>query len=141
MKSCCISYGIARSKKRMEHRTKVEKSLQRAFTHLQNGELSADKVIERYKTELQNLDKEKIRGQHVRCRAEWLDKGEASSKYFASTEQRQGGRHHLVELEIADGTVLNTRDRLLQAVAKYYEDLYSEEAVTTEQERNILDSI
>ena len=42
----------------------------------------------------------------------------------------EGGRHHLVKLEI-DGAVINTRNRLLQAVAKYYEDLYSKEAVTS----------
>ena len=73
VKQRSIRYGVARKRRHQKHRQNLDRSLQRSFTRLQSWDLSAGQDIERFKTLLQQLDKENIRGQHTRCRAVWMD--------------------------------------------------------------------
>ena len=42
--------------------------------------------MEKYKSLLTKLDREEIRGRHVRCQTEWLEHGKTLQKFSASTD-------------------------------------------------------
>ena len=56
VKQRSIRYGVARKRRHQKHRQNLDRSLQRSFTRLQSGDLSAGQDIERFKTLLQRLD-------------------------------------------------------------------------------------
>ncbi len=78
IRQLCIKYGIIRHKRQTQHRRKIEMSLQKADLRVLNGDLSAIRDMEKYKSLLTKLDREEIGGRHVRCRTEWLEHGETS---------------------------------------------------------------
>ena len=99
IRELCIKYGIIRRKRQTQRRRKIEMSLQKADLRVQNGHLSTIRAMEKYKSLLTKLDREEICGRHVRCRTEWLEHGETSRKFSASTEKRQAGKHQFCQLK------------------------------------------
>ena len=75
IRELCIKYAIIRHKRQTQHRRKIEMSLQKADLRVQNGDLPAIRDMEMYNSLLTKLDKEEIRGHHVRCRTRWLEHG------------------------------------------------------------------
>ena len=73
IRELCIKYGIIRHKRQTQHRRKIKISLQKADLRVQNCDLSAITDMEKCKCLLTKIDREEIRGRHLRCRTEWLE--------------------------------------------------------------------
>lgn len=103
MRSCSIRYRGACSRRHQKHRLNLERSLQRAFTRLQSGDLAAGNEIERFKTQIQQFDWDRVQGRGI-------------SKIVASSEKCQSGCHHFVELQTARGSTVKTPAQFLPVV-------------------------
>ena len=112
-------------------------SLQKADLNVQNGDLSAVRDMEKYKSLLTKLDREEIRGRHVRCRTEWLEYGETSQKFSASTEKRQAGKHQFCQLKTDIG-MAKTQNQLLSTVSNFYGELYQQETPCSNVRRHFV---
>ena len=99
IRELCIKYGIIRHKRQAQHRRRIEMSLQKADLRVQNGDLSAIRDMEKYKSLLTKLYREELRGCHVCCRTEWLEHEETSRKFSVSTEKRQASKHQFCQLK------------------------------------------
>lgn len=141
IRELCIKYGIRRHKKRTKHRRKIEISLRKADLRIQKGDLSSIRDVNKYKSLLNQLDREEIHGSHIRSRMTWLERGETSQKFSISTERRQAGKHQFRQLKTLAETMATTSDQLLSTVREFYGELYKQETTSPTAIRHILSNI
>ena len=117
-----ISYASFKNKQR----NNLEKDLINKITYLENnlnetnfGELDI------LKTELQDIRQEKLKGNLIRSRAEYIDKGERPTKYFCGLEKHNYISKTMQSLQKDDGTVLIEQDAILKETEQFYKNLYS----------------
>ena len=115
-------------------------SLQKADLRVQNGDLSAIRDMEKYKSLLTKLDRKEIRGRHIRCQTEWLEHGETSQKFSAWTEKRQAGKQQFCQLKTDIG-MAKTQNQLLSTVRNSYRELYQQETTCSNARRHSLSKI
>ena len=76
--------------------------------------------------QLINMRKEELKGAYVRSRAEWLELGEKSSRFFLNLENRNRVNKSITEILKEDNTIINNQTAILQEVKLFYENLYKE---------------
>ena len=69
------------------------------------------------KTELQDIRQEKLKDNLIRSRAEYIDKGERSTKYFCGLEKHNYISKTMQSLKKDDGTVLIEQDAILKELS------------------------
>ena len=117
-----ISYASFKNKQR----NNLEKDLINKITYLENnlnennfGELDV------LKTELHDIRQEKLKGNLIRSRAEYMDKGERPTKYFCGLEKHNDISKTMQSLQKDDGTVLIEQNAILKETEQFYKNLYS----------------
>jgi len=83
------------------------------------------KEYEDLKTELQYIYEEKGRAAIFRSKLRWVEKGERPTKYFFNLEKRNYNRKTITELLIEGETTTNNESQILEAIEKYYNELYT----------------
>ena len=118
--------SISYSSFKIKQRNNLEKDLINKITYLENnlnetnfGELDI------LKTELQDIRQEKLKGNLIRSRAEYIDKGERPTKYFCGLEKHNYISKTMQSLQKDDGTVLIEQDAILKETEQFYKNLYS----------------
>jgi hypothetical protein len=89
-----------------------ERSLRRVEEQIQGGDMSAIHRAEYFRSQLKEHANERVRGQQIRCKAQWLDRGETSPKFSSKYESIKGEQGYISELSV-DGDIINTRGGLL----------------------------
>ena len=74
---------------------------------------------------LEDIYDEKAQGIYIRSKAQWVEDGEKSSKYFLSLEKVHSEKKVIHKL-IVDGKEIQKPDDILKAEANFYQDLYSD---------------
>ena len=117
-----ISYASFKNKQR----TNLEKNLINTITYLENdlnetnfGELDV------LKTDLQDIRQEKLKGNLIRSRAEYIDKGERPTKDFCGLEKHNYISKTIQSLQKDGGTVRIGQDAKLKETKQFYKNLYS----------------
>ena len=117
-----ISYASFKNKQR----NNLEKDLTNKISHLENNLNEANfGELDILKTELQDIRQEKLKGNLIRSRAEYIDKGERPTKYFCGLEKHNYISKTMHSLQKDDGTVLNEQDAILNETEQFYKNLYS----------------
>ena len=93
------------------------------------------KEYENLKTELQSIYEEKGRAPIFRSKCRWVEKGERPTKYFFNLEKRNYNRKAITELRIEGETTTNNERQILEAIEKYYNELYA--SVNNLQENDV----
>ena len=93
------------------------------------------KEFEDLKTELQSIYEEKGRAAIFRSKCRWVEKGERPTKYFFNLEKRNYNRKTITELLIEGETTTNNESQILEAIEKYYNELYT--SVNNPQENDV----
>ena len=80
-----ISYSAFRKKKMLEK----EKSIEQEIFHLEQNlsELVLPDLVSK-QNELESIRKQKLKGQCIRSKVNWIEESEKPSKYFTSLESR-----------------------------------------------------
>ena len=117
-----ISYASYKNKQK----NNLEKELINKITLLENN-LNENKILELdiLKTDLYELRQEKLKGNLIRSRAEYIDKGERPTKYFCGLEKHNYVIKTMQQLQKDDGTVLIDQEIILKETELFYKNLYS----------------
>lgn len=117
-----ISYASYKNKQK----NNLEKELTNRITRLENN-LNDNKITELdiLKTELYELRQEKLKGNLVRSRADYIDKGERPTKYFCGLEKHNYIAKSMQQLQKDDGTILTDQEAILKETELFYKTLYS----------------
>lgn len=86
-----------------------------------------DPTDEEVKLELEKLERKEIEGNEIRSRAEWIEKGEKSTKYFYDLERERGQSKQVTEIRDSGGVIHRDREHVCGVVRDLYERLYTAE--------------
>ena len=81
---------------------------------------------------LEHIYDERARGIYVRSKAQWVEDGEKSSKFFFSLEKNRSEKKVIQKL-IVDGEEILEQDDILKEEARFYQNLYSPPASEDDQ--------
>ena len=70
-----------------------------------------------------------------RWKCRWVEKGERPTKYFFNLEERNNNRKTITELRIERESTTNNESQILEAIEKYYNELYT--SVNNPQENDV----
>ena len=124
-----IKYG---AKKKKETDT-IEKQLVNEIENLSNIMNNTDdnttlelhkQQKDRKKTELNSIIDKKINGYILRSKAQIVEEGEKSSKYFASLEKKKAENKIISRLEVK-GNIITDQKEILVEEKSYYKNLFS----------------
>ena len=77
------------------------------------------------KKQIEEIIAYKMQGAMIRCKANWLEFGEKSSKYFFALERHRQNNKNIQGLKLADGTISGNQKKISDRQADFYEDLYT----------------
>ena len=86
---------------------------------IHNPQLIMDK-----KVELEALRQQKIKGQMVRARVNWLKEGEKPTKYFCSLENKNFVEKTMKKVKLSDGSVVVEQKEVLHHLGRFYSKLF-----------------
>ena len=90
--------------------------------------------LETLKTELFEIRQEKLKGDIIRSKSEYIDKGEKPTKFFCGLEKHNYVSKSMPKLEMTDGTILYKQSEILSETENYYKNLCT-------SKDNILDNV
>ena len=93
------------------------------------------------KEKIDNISKEQARSYIVRSRAEWMDKGEKYSKYFAGLENSRQSNNYISKLTTSCGNNATGDGSILKEMVFFYKKLYTSSNPTTHQIESYLNKI
>ena len=90
----------------------------------ENTEINSTEQVENLKTELYDIRYEKLKGQMIRSKAQYIDQGEKPTKYFCRLEKHNYVSKIIGQLEKDDGTILTEQQEILKETENFYRKLY-----------------
>ena len=69
----------------------------------------------------------------VRCKANWLQSGEKSSKYFFALEKHKFNQRNLNTLHSVDGIIINNQKPISQELIQFYKVLYTSRGIEVDE--------
>ena len=117
-----ISYGSFKKKQRNNEEKELISKLTLIENHLNTNNAEELDIL---KTDLQDIRYEKLKGNMIRSRAEYIDKGERPTKYFCGLEKHNYVSKSMQQLEKADGTTIRDQKAILKETELYYKQLYA----------------
>ena len=79
------------------------------------------------KNELEQTEEEKLRGNIIRSRAQWIEEGEKCRKYFMQLENRNYRAKCITSLK-KEEKIITEQKAILEECKQFYKSLYSEPA-------------
>lgn len=117
-----ISCSTFKKKNASERESQLEKEI---LTLEQNlGKQSLPDITSK-QNELENIRKERLKGQCLRSRGKWIEEGEKPSKYFTSLESKNFINRQIPKLVQEDETIIYYQYEILNETKIFYEKLYS----------------
>ena len=92
------------------------------------------------KSYIDNYYDKKAKGIQIRARANWVQKGERSTRYFLGLENKRQSSNVIRTLQDNDGNLLESDHDILSEMTDYYKNLYSEKQIDDESIHNYLQS-
>ena len=140
IRAATIAYGKKKAKVTANRELEVTRQLEILDRNICDNFNSPDtarilKEYENLKTELQSIYEEKGRAAIFRSKCRWVEKGERPTKYFFNLEKRNYNRKTITELRIEGETTTNNERQILEAIEKYYNELYA--SVNNSQENDV----
>ena len=107
--------------------SKVEKQLisDIEFLEAQDPNYTANSTLLLDKrAELESIRSNKLKGQLVRSRLQWLQDGEKPSKYFSNLEKKHFIEKTIRKVRLNNGEVITDQENILSHVQQYYSNLF-----------------
>ena len=116
-----ISYASFKNKQR---NCREKHLIKRIADSEENTEINSTEQIENLKTELYDIRYEKLNGQMIRSKAQYIDQGEKPTKYFCGLEKHNYVSKIIGQLEKDDGSILTEQQEILKETENFYRKLY-----------------
>ena len=102
----------------------AEKRLMTEIAQLEGCDTIDINLIESKNIQLQNIRDERLQGDLVRSRIQWLGQGEKPTKYFSSLEHRNYIDKTVKKILVDDTTVCTDQTLILKHLKDYYSKLF-----------------
>lgn len=99
------------------------------------------KEIENIKSQLEEIDNERLRGLIIRSRIQWVEEGEKSSKYFFDLEKQNYIRKSIRKITTNSGENLTDPQKILEYQKQFYEDLLSSKRSKTRNYQSFIEKL
>ena len=118
--------SISYSSYKKKEQSKLENKLIEDIKILEaNDNMINSDILEDKKLELLEIRKIKLKGQHIRSRAQWIEDGEKPTKYFCNMESRNYHSKLITKLETDQGNIITDQKDILKETKNFYKKLYS----------------
>ena len=91
-------------------------------------------------TELNAIYQNRAIGAQIRARAQWVEQGEKSTKFFLGLEKSRQSKKTIRKLTTTDGQILTESSDILNEQINFYSSLYTSKINDTAKMKNYLDS-
>ena len=118
-----MQHGRKKSKIRQNFLEKEINSLQQSL-NVSPCEETQRKLTQK-QNELQGLREHKMRGISTRSKANWITRGEKSTKYFLNLEKRHYTNKLIPKLVLEDATEITDQKDIIREQERFYEKLYT----------------
>ena len=123
IRGATIQFAVQKAKEKRQYETNLRAELKVLEDKLDNNE----EVMDTYNTvkkDLEQIEEEKLRGNIVRSRAQLIEEGEKSSKYFMNLENRNY-RAKCITTLLKDEIKISKQPDILDECKRFYKHLYS----------------
>ena len=117
-----ISYSSYKSKNRRTLETQLISEIKEIESNL--SEINKEK-LDQVKNELNIIRMEKLKGNLIRARAQYIDQGEKPTNFFCNLEKHHNANKSIPFIEKEDGTILLNQNQILQETCNFYKCLYA----------------
>ena len=93
------------------------------------GEKDSQQRVEHFENELKTLKHLQLKSVKVRSRAQWIEEGEKSTKFFFNLETSRAKRNSVNSVYDLSGSEVTTQKDIADAHAAFYAKLYTREPV------------
>jgi len=127
----------------LQNKNKRETEISRRLDHLDNLICNSNNLLninttlneyEALKTELLSIYDRKGKAAMFQSKCKWIGKGEKPTKYLLNLEKRNYNRKTIHELRKPVGVEIREEKEILKAIQEFYEDLYSSEISTSQEQ-------
>ena len=129
-----------------QKQSKAEKDLIKDIETLENMEnlpTGSSDLLSDKRVELEDLRKDKIKGQLTRTRLQWLNEGEKPTSFFCNLERKQYLEKTIRKIKTPEGTLITDQQKVLNEIQKFYSNLFqnSDRDLKEENITSLLDSL
>ena len=117
-----ISHASFKAKERRKYENEIKYKLDNLEKRLHEDEQTL-LDYENAKAEYERIQEQKAHGIMIRSRAQYLEHGERSSKYFLNLEQKNQNVKHIKCLIDDEGSILTDPDAILSEELRFYQTL------------------
>ena len=140
-KDIAQDFGKRKQKKLNHDKVIATNLLIQAKRDLLAGDDSAKIRIEYWESSLQALNSARSEAAKIRSRAQWLEEGEKSTKYFFALESSRRDKNSIRVIYNSDGGEVVTQQEIEKAHCDFYRKLYSCEPVDPRIQRDFLSKV
>jgi hypothetical protein len=123
-----IYTGTLNKLKKQELKTLMDEIERLDIEYMDNPTDNVSQQLYTAKSELENLNKEKLASSVFRSKCEWAEEGERNTKYFLNLEKYNYTNKQITSLEIKSKMV-EKGPEILKEIKTYYEKLYGENKI------------
>ena len=136
------AYSLAKKKQENLVQKLLENKLEKATKNFDiNPNEHTALEFQNISKRLKDLKEEKIKGQIIRSKVQYLEEGEKSSRYFFQLEKTRGKSKLFDRVENEEGKIVNSIEDILDAQVKFYEKLYQEGETSENDQEFFIDKI
>lgn len=134
-----ISFAKQKSRALFERETEISRRLDHLDNLICNSNnlLNINTTLNEYealKTELHSIYDRKGKAAMFRSKCRWIENGEKPTKYYFNLEKRNYNRKTINKLRKQDGVEIREEKEILKVIQEFYEDLYSSEISTSQEQ-------
>ena len=139
VKEWSIQYCKKAKKKIVQQETRLETEIddiEERLEAMETDNTESNALIKErcnLESELNELYEMKIRGAQIRPRAEWVENGERSSKYFLGLEKQRQCNNVINKLQNKDGNIVYNENDIKEEITHFYSKLYNTTKVDDEK--------
>lgn len=95
--------------------------------HLQHSTIDDTEIdiLRSYKQALETLRSEKIKGNILRSKAQWIESGEKPTQFFLNLENKNYTNKTIPKIVLENGEEIVSQEKILQTQKDFYAKLYS----------------
>ena len=146
VKEQSITYSIARNKKKRCNIIELEMKINQLDSMMANINARTEHYSilnakrQEYKVDLDLCNLESAKGAQVRARAEYIENGEKSTKYFLNLEKKRQSENCIQSMK-NDNKRCENDEEILQGANNFFKKLYTSTNVPSQQIDNFLNDI
>ena len=93
------------------------------------------------KSELKDIQSERIKGAILRSKIQWAEEGEQSTKFFYDLEKYNAVKKQVRKLKLDDGQVITEQNKIEEQLYSFYKSLYTSKPTKTNIESYVTEQL